>query len=391
MRHLFLSAALAVSLAPVAARAQSADDDAASDDTSLEGSQRIAPEAPSPRSSVPPPSTVGRLSAPGQQHTVTRGDTLWDLSQRYLGSPWYWPKVWSYNPEIANPHWIYPGNEVRFFAAGEEVPTQVEAGTQQEPSEQYDEGVTVFGKIGFQPKAGVNVATPGFVTNREIEESGRIVGSYSESISLSGADLVYVRFDKKAPRLGEIYVVYRFAGDVTHPVDQRPIGSLTQIAGELKITRIEKDNKTAVATIWKQYDNIYRSDLIGPMGEPIVRQVAARGNDRDVKDATIVSDVRLYPAILGENQIVIVDKGTDDGVKAGNTFTIFRQNDPYPWENLLSPSIIEDGVPRQDVGECVAFEVKANATLCLMTRSIRDIFRGDHAEVRARGSRSASR
>ena len=72
-----------------------------------------------------PPGQGGRESAPGETHSVTRGDTLWDLSQRYLGSPWYWPKVWSYNPEIANPHWIYPGNQVRFFPAGEEVPSRV--------------------------------------------------------------------------------------------------------------------------------------------------------------------------------------------------------------------------------------------------------------------------
>ncbi|HZI15707.1 MAG TPA: LysM domain-containing protein, partial [Myxococcus sp.] len=58
-----------------------------------------------------PPGARGRDSAPGEVHAVQDGDTLWDLSQRYLGSPWYWPKVWSYNPEIANPHWIYPGNQ----------------------------------------------------------------------------------------------------------------------------------------------------------------------------------------------------------------------------------------------------------------------------------------
>src|SRR6185295_1493185 len=38
-----------------------------------------------------------RDAAPGEVHTVVKGDTLWDLSQHYLGNPWYWPKVWSYN------------------------------------------------------------------------------------------------------------------------------------------------------------------------------------------------------------------------------------------------------------------------------------------------------
>ncbi|HEY0095978.1 MAG TPA: LysM peptidoglycan-binding domain-containing protein, partial [Archangium sp.] len=76
-----------------------------------------------------PPGEKGRESAPGEVHTVERGDTLWDLSSKYLGTPWYWPKVWSFNPQIANPHWIYPGNQVRFFAGGEEVPSRVETGT----------------------------------------------------------------------------------------------------------------------------------------------------------------------------------------------------------------------------------------------------------------------
>ena len=53
-------------------------------------------------------------------HTVKEGDTLWDLSERELGSPWYWPKVWSYNPQIDNPHMIYPGNTIRFSPAAKD-------------------------------------------------------------------------------------------------------------------------------------------------------------------------------------------------------------------------------------------------------------------------------
>ncbi len=68
-------------------------------------------------------------AAPSEVHSVVKGDTLWDLSQRYLGSPWYWPKVWSFNPEIANPHWIYPGNQVRFYRSGDEGPSRVEVAT----------------------------------------------------------------------------------------------------------------------------------------------------------------------------------------------------------------------------------------------------------------------
>src|SRR3954454_11797594 len=52
-------------------------------------------------------------AAGAQTHSVVSGDTLWDLSNRYYRSSWEWPRLWSYNPEITNPHWIYPGHVLR--------------------------------------------------------------------------------------------------------------------------------------------------------------------------------------------------------------------------------------------------------------------------------------
>ena len=58
-------------------------------------------------------------------HTVQKGDTLWDLSARYYRNAWGWPKMWSYNPQITNPHWIYPGDVIRVAPpGGAPTPTQ---------------------------------------------------------------------------------------------------------------------------------------------------------------------------------------------------------------------------------------------------------------------------
>jgi len=54
-------------------------------------------------------------------HVVQEGDTLWDISQHYYGDPWNWPELWSFNPEITNPHWIYPADQVRLSPSS--VPT----------------------------------------------------------------------------------------------------------------------------------------------------------------------------------------------------------------------------------------------------------------------------
>src|SRR5690606_40936291 len=70
--------------------------------------QAAGPGAPAPRHCAFLP------NAP-DQHTVVRGDTLWDISGRFLEQPWCWPQVWDLNREqIRDPHWIYPGQVVIF-------------------------------------------------------------------------------------------------------------------------------------------------------------------------------------------------------------------------------------------------------------------------------------
>jgi hypothetical protein len=60
-------------------------------------------------------------------YTIKQGDTLWDISAKFLKDPFLWPKLWQRNPYITNPHWIYPGQPVRIVPAEElmkEVPKE---------------------------------------------------------------------------------------------------------------------------------------------------------------------------------------------------------------------------------------------------------------------------
>lgn len=405
MRNVILSAAVVVMTFGWSARAQvvvaqaatgkakaaakkapPADEEGASEDTSAPSDESGGAEVLPGRTDAAKTPSAGT----GAAHTVERGDTLWELSQKYMGSPWYWPKVWSYNPEIANPHWIYPGNMVRFMSSGEEVPTEVEVGTASSGGDDdsmydnNDDGVLVAGKIGYQPQATTTVKTTGFVTAKEIEEAGHIVGSFAEATMLSYPDTAYVEFTRKAAgKIGDGYIIFRPAGEVVHPITGDRIGYMTHILGTAKSLRAG-NNTMLTLQILNTFDEVRRGDLIGPYGESLTRTITIRPNDRNIT-AMLVGQLTPFLTTYAEHHMVVIDKGSDDGVLPGNTFVVVRQQDNTAEGVLYRPTLRDEHFPKEDVGMCMTVDVKTKASTCLIVRSLRELVTGDVLEMRAAG------
>jgi hypothetical protein len=409
MRSRILSSLLlAAFLVPPAVWAQEAEDPQepeAGDET--EGSE-VVDEQPGRSGKVTiPPGQGGRESAPGEVHSVETGDTLWDLSQKYLGSPWYWPKVWSYNPQIANPHWIYPGNQVRFFPGGEEVPSRVETGAGPAPTEVADEAegtepvangedlVQVTGKLTYQPKASRAVMTQGFVTTRELDEAGRIEGAATGAEMLSFPDNVYVRFKRKADaKLGDRYVIFHTVQPVKHPITNKQVGFLTEFIGTVRVVALGDNYITAqISDTW---DAIARGDLVGPYGEQMVEQVVPRRNEKELQ-AYVITALVPYLSMTAEHHFLVIDKGSADGVQVGNIFTITRPGDPTRQAVLDSPLALDKKkdkrapLPTENVGLCLVTEVKERTSNCVLTLSVQEIAPGDRAVMRVTQQTSAQR
>jgi LysM domain len=333
--------------------------------------------------------TAPKDVAPGTVHTVVRGDTLWDLSQQYLGAPWYWPKVWSYNPQIANPHWIYPGNQVRFHTGtGEEPAGEVElepgSGTvgqldigPGEPVE--DEGVAMIGLHPYQPKGRERMPREGFVTDRELERIGIISKSFAETQMLTTGDIVYLKFkDPSTAVVGKDYLVYRPDRKVYHPTTGRFLGYLTVLLGQVRVLQTSDPNYVR-GQISYTASAMYRGDYIGPPGEQMALTVApvANSNTKDLEGAVVASMGPYSTTITGERAEVIVDLGSADGLVPGNTFTIVRQADPL--DQGVDPASNQDSrLPREEIGRCIAAEVKEHASTCMLLRTVREIVAGDH-------------
>ena len=364
------------------------------------GSEVEGTEVQQPPTQRPPPEQGQVQTAPpegpSQVHTVEKGDTLWDLSSKYLGSPWYWPKVWSYNPQIANPHWIYPGNQVRFYpGSGEETPARAEQVVGDEDDLQSsqaidsDEEVQMV-RLAIEAKTREIVPKTGFATPNEVEAAGTLVGSYSEAWLLSPPAIVYLDFkDKSAVQVGASYLVYRTLGKLYHPRTGKFLGYQTEVLGTVKVNRTS-DPKVR-ATLEKAFVEFERGALIGPAREHLFESVAPVANAVALQNLTVVAQLdALLIGQASEGLRVLVDAGSGQGVRVGNVFTVIRNADPLKSDVGVDPSVNQDlSLPTEEVGRCMAVDVRETVTTCLLLRSYREVVVGDRVELRASGPQTA--
>ncbi|WP_242345308.1 LysM peptidoglycan-binding domain-containing protein [Anaeromyxobacter terrae] len=345
---------------------------------------------------------AGSGQATPDTYTIRPGDTLWDLSGRYLNNPWYWPKIWSYNPDIENPHWIYPGNLLRFFPSADEAPTRVEpAGA--EPVAEADEpappreledlsradmkgdddgdAVAVVGpyKIGYVAPRALLARHDTFVTPRELAESGAIKAAFEEKLMLSNLDKAYAHFERRADvKAGETYVIFKTERPIRHPRTNELFGWQSTVLGAAKVVAVDK--KAATLVITQAFEPIERGAMLGPWTERFLRRVARRANGRALEGTIVGGQVQVVTQ-LGEHHVVFIDRGTADGVEEGNVFTAVRAGDPYgraPGVPAWDPNL-----PKEDVGEMLVIDVKERASAALVTRSLVELAVGDRVEMRA--------
>ncbi|MBK8012796.1 MAG: LysM peptidoglycan-binding domain-containing protein [Deltaproteobacteria bacterium] len=336
---------------------------------------------------VPQPAGIeaGAAKAPPQlaeTHNVERGDTLWDLCGKYLNSPWYWPKIWSYNPQISNPHWIFPGNELRFYPTDENLPTNIEVGRQiagmdgedLEIPDALDESelVKTVGTIHVKRNAPNSVwsAFVGFLSKDEHARAGKIVNSEAESVLLSDFDKVYVTL-KVPANPGDGFAVYRTVKAIEHPVTGEPYGYAVEILGGVTISATSPT--VATAEISHTFRPIERGDYVGPWPESFNSRVEPTPNDADIK-GYVLETVGDVLSEVGEHTMVFIDRGRNQGVQKGNVFTVFTRGDGY--------TLKASGLPNEDIGQLMVVDVQDNASTAVVTYSAREISVGDKIEMR---------
>ncbi len=322
--------------------------------------------------------------APGL-HVVRSGDTLWDICFLYFNNPWEWPRIWSYNPEISNPHWIYPGDRIRLYPAGE-VPGDAELGSVG-PADVPAAGEDVNGEplddtdIPGPQRSGMRLRQLTFVDQDTREASFTIVGAVEEKSLLSEGDSVYLEYPaKRPPEEGKRYTIYAETSPVRHPDGKQVIGSYARIRGELQVVSV-RSGKRARAFITDSVDVIERGDKVGPLQRTFTT-VAPSRNKVELQ-GTIVALVG-EEEIIGQNQVVFVDKGKEDGVEVGNRMFVVRRGDGYGEARSADINVGQDDsrFPARAIGEVVIVEAGKKVLTALVTLALREFGVGDGVMMR---------
>ena len=305
-------------------------------------------------------------------HTVRSGDTLWDLSSYYFNDAWHWPKVWGLNPEISNPHWIYPGNIVR-LREGNGAPLV----NQDADPLQGDTGFSSIATKASQRPSGFQQVV--YVDIDDLEDAATVVGSVHDKALLSTGDSIYVSYEEGAlPKVGANFSIYSQGSKIKR--DGETVGGYVDVHGELTIT-FAKEGKRARAVVTRALRPIERGMRVGPL-ELQFGHVQPVANSQEV-DGEIV-DLIGPDDLIGAQAVVIVDRGSDDGVQVGNRFFVLRRGDAY--RKIMRPgrNVGQDDVdyPLRAIGEVIVVQAGKAVSLGLVTFSIHEFGVGDRVLMR---------
>jgi hypothetical protein len=348
----------------------------------------------------------------GRLHTVARGDTLWDLSDAYLGTPWVWPSVWVDNHDIKNPHWIHPGdriwitaNEMRVVsdheadeflqrlidqppstdgaadtAASEApAPPAAAAPAATEASEPVLASVAPPSNTGRQITVSLRAAM-GFVSTEQLEGASSIVGSPSERTFMTAGDVVYLGLGEGDAKVGDRYTIFEVVEQVPDIGSNRVLGHHVDILGWLEVKQLTGD--TSIGEIRMSYSEIPRGARILAR-PPVSRHVTVLQTPAATEGQIVFLPGRK--TVMGDGDYVYLNRGELDGLEVGSELEV---TDRGRIENDV-PRDVDVQTPDHKAATLVVVTVEPQTAVAFVLNAGRELEVGD--TVRPMAASLASR
>lgn len=331
-----------------------------------------------------------------EKYVVLEGDTLWDISERFLGDPFEWPEVWKRNEYIINPHLIFPGDTIMLKAMIKtvleaEAPPKIEEFIEKAPvarpepvfvpaaprisvAEKAEEEIFVETEpddpnVILKLREPRNIFTEkifmrtGFITRRSELPKPKITHIGDEKTSATKFDIVVINLGKKdGVRKGDIYAAISVGDRVKHPETGKNLGVVVRIKGVLKVT--STGEKQAQCLVTENFDPMEKDDHVIPYRISRGPRFDAWVKPEVSIDSTILA---IHDPMLSIhiNDILYLDKGSVDGIRPGDRFVIYGRNDPANASGQKNP-----------LGEIQAINVMSNETAVIVVS-----LKGEHIEI----------
>ncbi|MES2638599.1 MAG: LysM domain-containing protein [Myxococcota bacterium] len=307
-------------------------------------------------------------------YLIQDGDTLWDISTRFLGDPYVWPELWSVNEYITNPHWIYPGNRVYFRLGDALNPPSAgvnDNGTLADgytPPARVEESAAAacdFPPLYDRPYAGVTLSAPGVLGDDDLLEiRGDVYGSDIPGIEIGEGSIVYLDLsDTGDVECGSLLAIYRRQGRKVRGEDG-PLGHVYRVLGVTQVLRVDDDIVTAV--VRDSYSEIERGDLVGsPI--PVELEVDITAPEGDA-EATIIARLTTEQRLASTGETVFLDRGTNDGVDVGTSLFLVERRDGQHSDDKEDPRL-----PERVVGRVVVVRAEPSVATGVVVDAARDV------------------
>jgi nucleoid-associated protein YgaU len=253
-------------------------------------------------------------------YTVVKGDTLWDISGRFLQNPWMWPEIWHVNPQIANPHLIYPGDVIKLVYIDGKPRLSLDRGMKKlSPSVKVIEGDKAITTIPLD-KISAFLSKARIVSPEELKQAPYVVSGQSERLLSGKGDRVYARgfFDPDISAYG----IYREGQTFKDPKTREVLGVYAADIGAAKMRSLDNDIATLLMT--RSNEEVRLGDrLLLDEGRSIESNFVPSSPSSEIEGEIIFVEGGVTQ--VGKMDVVLINKGSREDLAVGNVLAINKR------------------------------------------------------------------
>lgn len=314
-----------------------------------------------PARNINPPAL--KAGAP-QVYVVKKGDTLWDISKRFLKNPVRWPEIWASNKHVKNPHWIFPGDRLLMCTYnGRPIIGKDEGDGCEGIIRRYTGGTKLQPQVRIE---SLNNAIPvipleyiqhwlertSIVAPESIQSTPYILGTADQRVLAAKGQTVYARGN--GLEIGQRYAVYREGEPyMLTGANGKKFNAGLELIQVAAGVAVRGENDITTLELTDTYNSeVRRGDRVLPEYDPMLPTLFYPTNAEDVVAGGQVVRVMGSIGTAAKNSVVTIDRGSLQGVQVGHVFSINQKG-----EVVTDPKTKERvQLPGQRIGNVMVFK-----------------------------------